>query len=187
MSPTLIVIIVLAVLVLWIIFLYNGLIRLRNRTKEAWSDIDVQLKRRHDLIPNLIESVRGYMKHEKELLENITRARSAAVAAQSAGNTQELAKQESVLGNLLGGLRVAFEAYPDLKANTNMAQLMDELSDTENKIQASRRFYNGMVRDFNTKMETFPNNLIAGMLKFTKFDFFEIEDAAERQNVKVQF
>jgi len=187
MSPAFIVIIVVALIVLWIIFLYNGLIRLRNRTKEAWSDIDVQLKRRHDLIPNLIESVKGYMKHERELLENITKARSAAVSAQAAGNTQELAKQEGVLGNLLGGLRVAFEAYPDLKANTNMAQLMDELSDTENKIQASRRFYNGMVRDFNIKMETFPNNLIAGMLKFTKFDFFEIEDATERQNVKVAF
>ena len=187
MSPTLIVIIVLALVVLWIIFLYNGLIRLRNRTKEAWSDIDVQLKRRHDLIPNLIESVKGYMKHERELLENITAARAGAMAAQSAGNTAELAKQEGVLGNLLGGLRVAMEAYPDLKANTNMGQLMDELSDTENKIQASRRFYNGMVRDFNTKMETFPNNVIAGMLKFEKFSFFEIEDAAERQNVKVQF
>lgn len=187
MSPTLIVIIVLALVVLWVIFLYNGLIRLRNRTKEAWSDIDVQLKRRHDLIPNLIESVKGYMKHERELLENITSARAGAMAAQSAGNTSELAKQEGVLGNLLGGLRIAMEAYPDLKANTNMAQLMDELSDTENKIQASRRFYNGMVRDFNIKMETFPNNMIAGMLKFTKFDFFEIEDATERKNVEVKF
>jgi LemA protein len=187
MSPILIVAIVLGVLVLWVIFLYNSLITLRNRTKEAWSDIDVQLKRRHDLIPNLIQSVKGYMTHERELLENITKARSAAVAAQSSGNTAELAKQESVLGNLLGGLRVAFEAYPDLKANTNMAQLMDELSDTENKIQASRRFYNGMVRDFNTKMETFPNNMIASSLKFEKFPFFEIEDAKERENVKVQF
>lgn len=187
MSPTLIVVIVLALVVLWVIVLYNGLIKLRNRTKEAWSDIDVQLKRRHDLIPNLIESVKGFMKHERELLENITRARAGAMEAQSAGNTAELAKQEGMLGNLLGGLRIAMEAYPDIKANQNMAQLMDELSDTENKIQASRRFYNGMVRDFNIKMETFPNNLIAGMLKFEKFAFFEIEDAAERQNVKVQF
>ncbi len=187
MSPLIIVLIVVGVLIVWVIALYNGLITLRNRTKEAWSDIDVQLKRRHDLIPNLIESVKGYMKHEQGLLENITKARSAAMAAQSSGNTAELAKQEGMLGNLLGGLRVAVEAYPDLKANQNMAQLMDELSDTENKIQASRRFYNGMVRDFNTKIETFPNNMIAGMLKFEKYNFFEIEDAAERQNVKVQF
>ncbi len=186
-SPLVIVLIILGVLLLWIIVLYNSLIKLRNRTKEGWSDIDVQLKRRHDLIPNLIESVKGYMKHERELLENITKARSMAVSAQSAGNTQELAKQESVLGNLLSGLRIAVEAYPDLKANTNMAQLMDELSDTENKIQSSRRFYNGMVRDFNTKVETFPNNVFAGILKFEKFNFFEIEDASERQNVKVQF
>ncbi len=186
-SPLIIVLIVLGVILLWVIFLYNALIRLRNRTKEGWSDIDVQLKRRHDLIPNLIESVKGYMKHERELLENITKARSAAVNAQSSGNNAELAKQESVLGNLLGGLRIAVEAYPDLKANSNMAQLMDELSDTENKIQSSRRFYNGMVRDFNTKIESFPNNLLAGMLKFEKFNFFEIEEPSERQNVKVQF
>jgi LemA protein len=187
MSTSLIVVIVLGVLILWVIALYNGLITLRNRTKEAWSDIDVQLKRRHDLIPNLLESVKGYMKHERELLENITKARSAAMTAQTAGNTGELAKQEGVLGNLLGGLRVAMEAYPDLKANTNMGQLMDELSDTENKIQASRRFYNGMVRDFNTKIEVFPNNLLAGMLKFEKYAFFEVEDASERKNVEVKF
>lgn len=187
MSPLFIVIIVLGVLILWVIGLYNGLIKLRNRTKEAWSDIDVQLKRRHDLIPNLIESVKGYMKHEQGLLENITKARAGAMAAQSSGNTAELAKQEGVLGNLLGGLRVAMEAYPDLKANQNMAQLIDELSDTENKIQASRRFYNGMVRDFNTKIETFPNNMLAGMLHFEKYNFFEIEDASERKNVEVKF
>lgn len=187
MSTTLIVVIVLAVLILWVIALYNGLIKLRNRTKEAWSDIDVQLKRRHDLIPNLIESVKGFMKHERELLENITTARASAMTAQAGGNTAELAKQEGVLGNLLGGLRIAMEAYPDIKANTNMAQLMDELSDTENKIQASRRFYNGMVRDFNTKIEVFPNNIMAGMLKFEKYNFFEVEDAAERKNVEVKF
>ena len=187
MSPTIIVLIALAIVFFWVIALYNGLIKLRNRTKEGWSDIDVQLKRRHDLIPNLIESVKGYMKHEQGLLENITKARAGAMAAQSSGDTGELAKQEGVLGNLLGGLRVAMEAYPDLKANQNMAQLMDELSDTENKIQASRRFYNGLVRDFNTKIETFPNNMLAGMLKFEKYNFFEIEDAAERQNVQVKF
>lgn len=171
----------------WIIALYNGLIRLRNRVQEAWSDIDVQLKRRHDLIPNLVESVKGYMTHERQLLENITAARSQAMAAQQQGNTAELAKTESALAGMIGNLRVAFEAYPDLKANQNVAQLMDELSDTENKIQASRRFYNGQVRDFNTKIESFPNNLIANSLKFQKFDYFEIEDPKERENVQVKF
>ncbi len=187
MSPLLIVLIVIAVLVVWGILLYNSLIRLRNRTHEAWSDIDVQLKRRHDLIPNLIESVKGYMKHERELLEQVTKYRTAAVEAQAKGDTQALASAESMLGSTLGKLQVAVEAYPDLKANTNVGQLMDELSDTENKIQASRRFYNSMAQEFNTKVESFPNNMIAGQLKFTKFDFFEIQDAAERENVKVQF
>lgn len=187
MTTTLIVIaIVLGVLVLWLIMLYNGLVKLNNRTKEAWSDIDVQLKRRHDLIPNLISSVKGYMKHEKTLLENITKARAGAMSAQEAGNVGELAKAEGMLGGMLGKLQIAMEAYPDLKANQNVGQLMDELSDTENKIQASRRFYNGQVRDFNTKIETFPNTLFVGMLNFKKYDFFEIEDAAERENVKVE-
>ncbi|MBI5222426.1 MAG: LemA family protein [Candidatus Magasanikbacteria bacterium] len=181
-----IIIAVMAVAALWLIALYNGLIRLRNRTKEAWSDIDVQLKRRHDLIPNLINSVKGYMQHERTLLENITQARSQAMSAQQAGNTAELAKAEGLLGGMLGKLQIAVEAYPDLKANQNVAQLMDELSDTENKIQAARRFYNGMVRDFNTKIESFPNNMVANMLKFAKYEFFEIEDAKERENVEVK-
>ncbi|MBD3311615.1 MAG: LemA family protein [Candidatus Magasanikbacteria bacterium] len=181
-----IIIAVLAVVIFWVIALYNGLIKLRNRTKEAWSDIDVQLKRRHDLIPNLVESVKGYMKHERELLEKITKYRSQAMKEQKAGETEKLAKTEGMLGNMLGKLQIAVEAYPDLKANENVSQLMDELSDTENKIQAARRFYNGQVRDFNTKIESFPNNLIAGMLKFSKFDFFEVEDAKERENVKVK-
>ena len=182
-----ILLIALGALVLWIIFTYNGLITLRNRVKEAWSDIDVQLKRRHDLIPNLVESVKGYLSHEKEILENVTKYRSQAMEAQKGGNTSALAQAEGLLGTALNGLRVAVEAYPDLKANTNVAQLMDELSDTENKIMASRRFYNGQVRDFNTKLEVFPTNLIGNMLKFTKFDFFEIQDPTERENVKVQF
>ncbi len=186
MNTLYIVLIVLAVVLLWVVGVYNILIRLRNRTKEAWSDIDVQLKRRHDLIPNLINSVKGYMHHEKSLLENITKARSQAVSAQEAGQTGELAKAEGQLGAMLGKLQIAVEAYPDLKANQNVAQLMDELSDTENKIQAARRFYNGQVRDFNTKIETFPSNLVAGLLEFTKFEFFEIEDEKERENVEVK-
>ena len=180
------VILALVVLViLWMIGVFNGLITLRNRTKEAWSDIDVQLKRRHDLIPNLIESVKGYMIHEKTLLENVTKFRADAMSAQAAGDTQAMAVAENKLGGLMRDIKVAMEAYPDLKANQNVTQLMDELSDTENKIQASRRFYNGQVRDFNTKMEVFPSNMIAGMLKFEKFNFFEIEDATEKENVKV--
>ncbi|PIR03116.1 MAG: hypothetical protein COV60_02040 [Candidatus Magasanikbacteria bacterium CG11_big_fil_rev_8_21_14_0_20_43_7] len=186
MSPTFILLAVVVLIALWLVGVYNGLIKLRNRTQEGWSDIDVQLKRRHDLIPNLVNSVKGYMTHERELLENITKARSQAMTAQDKGDTAGLASAESMLGGMLGKLQIAVEAYPDLKANTNVAQLMDELSDTENKIQASRRFYNGMVRDFNTKMEVFPSNMVAGMLKFTKFEFFEIEDAKERENVEVK-
>lgn len=180
-----IILAIVVVIVLWLIALYNGLIKLRNRTDEAWSDIDVQLKRRHDLIPNLVSSVKGYMTHERELLENVTKYRAQAMDAQEKGDTAALASAEGLLGNMLGKLQIAVEAYPDLKANQNVAQLMDELSDTENKIQASRRFYNGMVRDFNTKIETFPNNMFAGMLNFKAYEFFEVEDAKERENVKV--
>lgn len=173
-------------LILWLIMLYNSLIRLRNRAREGWSDIDVQLKRRHDLIPNLVASVKGYMAHEKDLLEKITRYRAQAMDAQKAGNAAALSNAENILGQALGKLQIAVESYPDLKANQNVAQLMDELSDTENKIQAARRFYNGQVRDFNTKLEMFPNNLIAKTLGFAKFIFFEIEDADERKNVEVK-
>jgi len=173
-------------IVLWIIALYNGLIRLRNRTDEAWSDIDVQLKRRHDLIPNLVNSVKGYMTHERELLENVTKSRADAMTAQEAGNTEGIAKAETKLNSLMRDIKVAMEAYPDLKANQNVMQLMDELSDTENKIMASRRFYNGNVRDFNTKLQSFPTNIIAGMLSFKVYTFFEIEDVSERENVKVE-
>ena len=184
-QTTWIIMAIIAIIVLWIIALYNGLIKLNNRVKEAWSDIDVQLKRRHDLIPNLIASVKGYMKHEKTLLENVTKARTAAMTAQESGDNTALAEAESTLGGMLGKLQIAVEAYPDLKASNNVSALMDELSDTENKIQASRRFYNGMVRDFNIKIESIPNNIIAGTLGFKKYDFFEVEDASERKNVKV--
>ncbi len=177
---------VVVAIVLWLVGVFNGLIKLRNRTDEGWSDIDVQLKRRHDLIPNLVNSVKGYMTHEKELLENITKARSGAIAAQESGDTAALASAESMLGGMLGKLQIAVEAYPDLKANQNVAQLMDELSDTENKIQAARRFYNGQVRDFNTKLQSFPTNMVGPMFGFKKYDFFEIAEASERENVKVE-
>lgn len=175
-----------AVLLLWGVGLYNLLVHLHNRAKEGWSDIDVQLKRRHDLIPNLVASVKGYMKHESGLLETVTKYRAQAIEAQKAGDTKALAGAENLLGNALGKLQITVEAYPDLKANQNVAQLMDELSDTENKIQAARRFYNGLVRDLNTKLEIFPNTLFVKMFGFAKFSFFEIEDVKERENVKVQ-
>jgi LemA protein len=173
---------VVVVVALWLIAVYNGLIKLKNRVDEAWSDIDVQLKRRYDLIPNLIETVKGYAKHEKETLENVIKARNSAMNTQGAGK----AKAENALSETLKSIFALSESYPDLKANQNFLQLQDELSDTENKIQASRRFYNTNVRDFNTKIQIFPNNMIAGMLKFTNRDFFEA-DKAEKENVKVKF
>lgn len=185
MDTVLIVILVVVVLiVLWLIGIYNSLIRLRNRVKEAWSDIDVQLKRRYDLIPNLVEAVKGYMKHEEGVLTKVTEARASAMNAKG---IEEKGKAENMLSDTLKSLFAVAENYPDLKASQNFLQLQDEISDTENKIQASRRFYNGQVRDFNTKIEVFPNNLIAGMLKFKAWDFFAIENEEERENVKVKF
>ncbi len=175
---------ILAVVILWIIGIYNGLVKFNNRTKEAWSDIDVQLKRRHDLIPNLVETVKGYATHERELFEKVAQARASAV---SAGTPHEKAKAENILSGTLKTLFAVSENYPELKASGNFAKLQDELSDTENKIQASRRFYNGNVRDFNIKIETFPNNVVAGWLKFKKYEFFEIENKEEKENVEVKF
>ena len=172
-----------AIIVFWLMAVYNGLIRLKNRTDEAWSDIDVQLKRRYDLIPNLVETVKGYGKHERELFENVTKARTTAMTAK---NMEEKGKAENMLSQTLKSLFAVAENYPQLKASENFAKLQDELSDTENKIQAARRFYNGQARDFNTKIQIFPNNLVAGMLKFTKYEFFEA-DEDEKENVKVKF
>lgn len=177
-------IVVLIIIIFWLVAVYNGLIRFRNRTREAWSDIDVQLKRRYNLIPNLVETVKGYAKHERELFEKVTEARTRAMQA---GSPEDKAKAENALSSTLKSLFAVAENYPELKASENFAKLQDELSDTENKIQAARRFYNGNVRDFNTKIEIFPNNLVAGMLKFQKFEFFEIEEAMERENVEVKF
>lgn len=187
MTILLIVLGVVVVIALAIIGMYNSLVRLKNRVEEAWSDIDVQLKRRYDLIPNLIETVKGYASHEKETLERVVAARNAAMGAQSGGDTKAQAEAENMLSSSLKSIFALSENYPDLKANTNFLELQRELSDTENKIQASRRFYNGNVRDFNTKIEMFPTNIIAGMLGFTKREFFEIEDEKERENVKVSF
>lgn len=188
MSSTVLIIIlvVIAVLVIAIIGMYNGLIRLKNRTDEAWSDIDVQLKRRYDLIPNLLETVKGYAKHEKETLENVIKARNMAMQAQSGGNTADQAGAENMLTGALKSIFALSENYPDLKANANFLELQRELRDTEDKIQASRRFYNGNVRDFNTKQEIFPTNIIAGMLGFKLREFFEIEEE-QKKNVEVKF
>lgn len=184
MQFTTILIIILVAVILWLIAVYNGLIRLKNRVDEAWSDIDVQLKRRYDLIPNLVEVVKGYATHEKELFTKVTEARSKAMQA---GNLADKATAENMLSDTLKSLFAVAENYPDLKASTNFAKLQDELSDTENKIQAARRFYNGMVRDFNTKIQVFPNNLLAGTLGFKAREFFEVADAKERENVQVKF
>lgn len=175
---------VIALVVLWLIATYNRLIALKNRTDEAWSDIDVQLKRRTDLIPNLIETVKGYASHESGVFQKVTEARAAVM---SAGSPAASAKAENMLTGALKSLFAVAENYPALKANENFAKLQDELSDTENKIQASRRFYNGNVRDFNTALQTFPTNLFAKSLGFGGREFFEIEDAAERKPVEVKF
>lgn len=163
--------------------IYNGLIKLKNRVQEAWSDISVQLKRRHDLISNLVSTVKGYATHERELFEKVTQARANAISAK---NPKEQAQAENMLNDTLKSLFAVAEAYPDLKANQNFLELQRELSDTENKIQASRRFYNGNVRDFNTKIQVFPNNLMSGMLGFKQYEFFEIEEA-EKAVPQVKF
>ena len=181
-----IVVVVIAAIIGWFIAVYNGLIKLKNRVDEALSDIDVQLKRRYDLIPNLVEIVKGYMTHEKGTLEGVVEARAKAMQAQSGGSMEERAQAENMLSSTLKSIFALSENYPDLKASQNFLQLQDEISDTENKIQASRRFYNGNVRDFNTKIQVFPTNMIAGKLKFSKYDFFEAKEV-ERENVKVKF
>jgi LemA protein len=183
MGPGMIALIVVALLVVWLIAMYNGLVRSRNRVDEAWSDIDVQLKRRYDLVPNLVNTVKGYATHERELLERVTEARTRAMGA---GTAHDKAEAENMLSGTLKSLFAVAENYPDLKANQNFLELQRELTDTEDKIQAARRFYNGNVMDFNTKIQVFPTNVFAGMFSFTKREFFEA-NGAEREPVKVEF
>ncbi len=183
MEIFILVIIIAVVLVGYIVMIYNGLVTLRQRTEEAWSDIDVQLKRRYDLIPNLIETVKGYAKHESQVFENVTKARSAAMGAQG---VEGQAEAENMLSGTLKSLFAVAESYPELKANENFIELQRELTDTENKIQASRRFYNSTIMALNTKIEVFPSNIIAGNFGFSKKDYFEIEES-EREPVKVSF
>lgn len=183
----------IVVLAIFVIVIYNGLVKLRMRVNEGWSDIEVQLKRRYDLIPNLVETVKGYAKHESETLEGVMEARSKATqvsidpSSATAEDMAAFASAQEGLSGVLGRLFAVSENYPDLKANQNFMQLQNDLTDTEDKIQAARRFYNGTVKDFNTKVELFPSNIIAGMFNFGKREFFEISDEKERENVKVSF
>ncbi len=183
MEPSLIVIAILVVLAVVVFGIYNGLITARNRVKESWSGIDVQLKRRTDLIPNLVETVKGYAKHEKEVFENVTKARSAMMGA---GSAKAAGEADNMLTGALKSLFAVAEAYPELKASDNFKELQGELSDTETKIASSRQFYNANVLDFNTKIQTFPSMIIAGMFGFKAAEFFQAEEA-DRKPVEVKF
>ena len=184
MSSSLIILLVLIVVGLWLIGIFNSLVRSRNRVKESWSDIDVQLKRRYDLIPNLVETVKGYAAHESGTLDKVIQARAKAMGAQSVA---EHAQAENMLTGALKSLFALSEAYPQLRAVESFTKLQDELADTENKIQAARRFYNTNVLSLNTRVEQFPSNIVASMLGFKKEVFFEIVNAAEKEPVKVGF
>jgi LemA protein len=182
---TWILIAIIVIIVLWFFFTYNGLVTYRNRSEEAWADIEVQLKRRYDLIPNLVNTVKGYAAHESTTFEKVTEARANAISAQG---TAGAAQAEGQLSGVLKSLFAVAEAYPELKANTNFLSLQTELSDTENKIQAARRFYNANVRDYNTKIDMSPSNIVAGMFHFQKRTYFDIPDNdAAQQPVEVKF
>lgn len=188
MQTTLLIIFgVILITIFTISVIYNSLISLKNRVDEAWSDIDIQLKRRYDLIPNLIKTVKEYASHEEETFKKVVQARNMAMSAELKEDTKQLAKAENMLSSTLKSIFALSENYPDLKANQNFLELQKELSDTENKIQASRRFYNGNVKDFNTKIQMFPINIIANKLNFENRDYFEIKDEKERENVKIKF
>ena len=184
MTAVIVLIVVAAVVILFAVSIYNSLVKLRNQVKNAWSQIDVQLKRRHDLIPNLIETVKGYMTHERDTLENITKARSQALEAEGVGDK---AKAEGELTRALGKFNLVVENYPDLKANQNFLALQEELTSTENKISFARQSYNDQVLFFNNKIQMVPSNIVAGMFGFKEEEFFEIEDDSERAVPKVSF
>ena len=185
MSMTMLIVIAVVVLfILFVIGIYNSLVRLRNQVNNAWSQIDVQLKRRHDLIPNLVETAKGYMKHERGTFEAITNARSQAMSAKTVA---EAAKAEGALGEALSKFLLVVENYPELKANQNFLAVQEELSSTENKISFARQNYNDQVLFFNNKTQMFPSNIVAGMFNFTKRDFFELAAPAEREVPKVSF
>ncbi|MEY3471030.1 MAG: hypothetical protein RLZZ223_380 [Candidatus Parcubacteria bacterium] len=183
MTTTWIILVILAVIVIYAIMVYNNLVSLRQKVSEAWSDIDVQLKRRYDLIPNLVETVKGYATHESSVFEDVTKARSQAM---SASGLHDKSEAENILSGTLKSLFAVSENYPELKANENFLELQRELSDTENKIQASRRFYNSVVMSLNTKIESFPDSVVASIGKFEKKEYFEITES-EKEVVKVAF
>ncbi len=184
MTALIIVVVVVALLIIFVIGIYNALIRLRNQVDNSWSQIDVQLKRRHDLIPNLVETAKGYMKHERETFEAITNARSQAMGAKT---VSDAAKAEGALGEALSRFMLVVENYPDLKANQNFLSVQEELTSTENKISFARQSYNDQVLFSNNKIQMFPSNIIANTFNFGKRDFFELESAAERKVPKVNF
>ncbi len=184
MSTTSITLIVVGLLVVFFIAIYNKLVRLKNLVEEGWSGIDVQLKRRANLIPNLIETVKGYMGHERELLTKVTELRAQSMSARDVG---EKGRLEGLLSRSLANVFAVAEGYPDLKANQNFLDLQNQLSDIEDQIQLARRYYNGTVRNLNIKVESFPSNIVAGMFNFIKAEFFEIEDDADRAVPSVQF
>lgn len=179
-----IIIAIVVIVILWIIAAFNGLVTLKNRAKESWADIDVQLKRRYDLIPNLVETVKGYASHEKTVFEDVTKARTSAMSAQGMAAK---AGAENALSSTLKSLFAVAESYPDLKASANFLALQNELTDTEDKIQAARRFYNTNVRDLNIKIETFPANLIASSFGFKEMELFQTANDGEREPVSVKF
>ncbi|NNE90125.1 MAG: LemA family protein [Verrucomicrobiales bacterium] len=196
MSGIIIILIIIAVVVIPVVFvigLYNGLVKLRNRYKNAFAQIDVQLKRRHDLIPNLVETAKGFMKHERETLEAVIEARNMAQSARENASTgdaasmQALAQAESGLGGVLGRMFALSESYPELRSNQNMLQLQEELTSTESKVAFSRQSYNDSVMHYNNKIEMFPSNFIANMFNFGPATMFEVSDDSERENVKVEF
>lgn len=184
MNASTIFLIIIVLIAAWLVYTYNKLVRLRFRAKEAMSDIEVQMKRRYDLIPNLVETVKGYMAHERGVFEKVTEARAKALAGGSLG---ERAESENMLSQTLKTLFAVAENYPELKANVNFLELQRELSDTEDKIQASRRFYNANVRDLNTRIEMFPTNLIASIFSFVHMDFFAVGNEEEKEPVQVKF
>jgi len=184
MLPFFILLVLIVIVVAWVVGMYNGLVGMRNQVKEAWAQVDVQLKRRFDLIPNLLETVKGYMTHERETLESVTQARAAVAGA---GALPDRMQAESGLTAALGKLFAVAESYPDLKASTNFLSLQEELASTENKISFARQFYNETVMRMNNKVQMFPSNIIANMFNFQAETFFEVEDEAQREAPKVDF
>ena len=184
MTGVLVLLIVCAVIVIFIVGIYNGLVSLRNRSENAWAQVDVQLRRRYDLIPNLVETVKGYAKHEKDTFQNVTEARSKAI---NAGTVKEQGDAENMLSGALKSLFAVVENYPDLKANQNFLMMQEELAGTEGKIAYARQFYNDSIMKFNTKQQVFPSNIIANMFNFQEKEYFEIEEAAAKEPVKVKF